>query len=787
MSTPEDLRRLIEDLRVRAERAELLADQERREKEKEKARGDELKARGDELKARGDAMAARAAELEARQAPTRLLDYIRGVDQNVFAAFTVERASSALSQGTTAVGGRFYPQHFKPWPDFESTHATLFSTLVRVFDDDGGAYFPSPVSIETTGGDISPAAADEQDLRPFIRASIEKPAARIISKYLDIVQHPTIASIRFRNNAYGLDIGRSDEPELQQHPHDETDQQRQQEQRVMHERRLQKHSSPVKTVGVPDRWAFAERRDEPTTIHILVAEYKAAHRLPAAKIRAVLSAPPTDDFFPRAAKQDGLSSEGKGSVLVAKVLCQAYHYMVTSGLEFGYVASGEGLVLLRVPETDANTLHYVWFVFPSASVPGAEDNTAVPREPQDTAVSYLASLSMLALDSTPRSSEWISDAISRLQRWPGPKVATASPATGPQLRRPDRDGGGGDGGGGGAGGNDGQSASKGLATEQSAAHRGVKRARRSEQAGNNPSTTTTTRTPAVTPSTPSPRRFIVEPPTLPYCTQACLHGLVCGLPLDNKCPNATLHAAAGPCSSSVGATRHALTARDVRACVVAQLAKNMDKDCECLDKYGCFGRYGVLFKITVTGYGYTFVAKGVQYHHRTVLEREAAVYRCLETFQGRLIPICLGVIELERDIPLHSCAFVSHLMLLSFAGPDLGARSLKTKAELFPKDVDWLAETDRTWDELAAAGLRDDDLRERNVAWNAEVGRVMQFDFDQATVLLSPPAPTPTSSLRSCSPPPPSSPLQSPLLSKTDLSAYHDGGMQRDNGLEAAT
>ncbi|CAK7225047.1 hypothetical protein SCUCBS95973_005728 [Sporothrix curviconia] len=58
------------------------------------------------------------------------------------------------------------------------------------------------------------------------------------------------------------------------------------------------------------------------------------------------------------------------------------------------------------------------------------------------------------------------------------------------------------------------------------------------------------------------------------------------------------------------------TAGGVRERIVAQL---MDKDCQCLD------RCGALFKLAVTGYGYTFVAKGVQAPHRRYLEDEAAV------------------------------------------------------------------------------------------------------------------------------------------------------------------
>ncbi|OAA63568.1 metalloprotease m41 [Niveomyces insectorum RCEF 264] len=769
MSTPEDVQRLLKELKDLKERAETA-----------ETRAQSAETRAETAETQAKLEKSRADELATRQAPTRLLDYIRHVDQNMSAAFTVEQSSST-SLGVTSVEGRFYPQHFQPWHDFAGTHNELFNMLVQTFANDGGAYFPSILSIETLGGDISPAAADEQDLRPFIRASIEKPAALIVSKYLEIVNHPAVTAIRFRNNAYGLNIGRSEE-QLQQ----QLEEEQQQQQRG----RPRKRRSPARAVGVPDRWAVASNRDGEKT-HVLVAEYKAAHRLPAKTLRPVMSAPPTDNFFPRAAKQDETSTSSAavpGSVLVAKVLCQAYHYMITSGLEFGYVASGEGLVLLRILERDPNTLYYFWSVFPSQNA--ANDNpptNVVLRAPRDTAMAYLASLSILGIDSTPRPSEWIDAAKRKLKRWPGPKKAAAPLSDTFSLLPPphkdghDDSGGGGGGGGSGSGVSGGESSSSGLAGSVSlrlvGTQSALKRSRGSEPAGGHQTTTTA----APAPSTPFTRPFVVEPPTLPYCTQACLQGLLHGgLPLDKQCPNVKLHGGAG--SFAVEADSHVLTAREVRALVVAQLAKNMDKDCECLDKYGCFGRFGVLFKITVTGYGYTLVAKGVQRRHRSVLEREAAVYRGLQSFQGRLIPVCLGLLDLERSVPLHSCACVSHMLLLSYVGPDLGVHSFQTKKALFPSGVDWAVETERTWDELAAAGLQDNDRREQNVAWNDEVGRVMQFDFDQAFIPVPSPVPSPNPSpgpLRS-SPPPP----RSPLLAKRDLNAYQHDENEQNEGLQ---
>ncbi|CAK7212574.1 hypothetical protein SCUCBS95973_001510 [Sporothrix curviconia] len=172
--------------------------------------------------------------------------------------------------------------------------------------------------------------------------------------------------------------------------------------------------------------------------------------------------------------------------------------------------------------------------------------------------------------------------------------------------------------------------------------------------------------------------------------------------MDDKCPNAALHRAAGALSSPGPDSQkqnHVLTVHDVLA-----------------------------------GTGYTFVAKGVQYQHRRVLQHEAGIYSALNTFQGRLVPVCLGVVELGCDIPLHSCACVSHLMLMSHAGCDL--------CTALPKGWDWRTETERTWNELQAAGLFDEDQHSQNTAWNPEANWVMQFDFDQAS-FSGPPTATP--------------------------------------------
>ncbi|EFX01415.1 hypothetical protein CMQ_6357 [Grosmannia clavigera kw1407] len=705
--------------KAHAEKEKVHAEKEKKRADLERIRADQENARAEKEKAQAEQEKARADLQERREKPSCFVDYVRNTEEILFRTFCIEPAVTAVSKTagsantTTSVSAKFYPKRLRPW-DFHNVQPALFETLATTFGDE--PLFPALTDVVGVGRDMGPGPADEQDLRSFIRTAIEKPAARVVT-----------------------DLGLGEPSQA----------------------------------DVPDRWCVGYNHDG-SLVHVLVGEYKAAHKLPAQKLCTVLSRPPKEDFFIQAVRQMGKTSSTESStvaaplpanvsrtaptineeqeletedIFVARVICQAYHYMIASGLEFGYVASGDGFIFLRVLEDDPQTLYYFWSVFPVSSVPeqithqGNDDagNLAVIfRKPHQTALVYLASLCMLAVKSVIRPMSWIDAREKDLKRWPAPydevvpisTMALLPPALDPPNK--DKD----------SGEDNGRAGSGGKGSRGES----TKRPRSSYLSESSHSTHTSDST--KTASTP----FTIELPTLPYCTQACLHGLCIGAPLDSRCPNVALHRAARPQQSQqLQQEGHPLTAAEVRGRIVAQLAQNMDKDCECLEKWGFFGAYGVLFKLAVIGYGYTFVAKGVQAPHRHVLEGEADVYTAMAAYQGRLLPVFLGLVDLERPLPLHSLARVPHLMLLSYAGPPL------------PHDMDWEPEANRTTAELRAAGLCNEDVRPANLAWNKEAGRMMQLDFDQASVQL----------------PKRQALLRSPLLAKRELNAAHDDGGER--------
>ncbi|CAK7241664.1 MAG: hypothetical protein STHCBS139747_003132 [Sporothrix thermara] len=708
-----------------------------------------------------------------------LIDFIEHMEDAIFSTFFIERSASRNAETTpTKVSNKMYPPAFRPWPDFETQHLAAFAALRDSLGD--GRHFASPYSVEVLRKRLAGkrAIADEVDVRSFIDAAIETPVSEILKAHLSAL-HPGVEhSVHFQNNAYRLlDVGGSSA----------------------------KRTSPDKDLQ-PDRWVFLyELEDEinindEKTVNILVGECKSPQKLKITTLQTVMATMSHDTFFKDAiwgakkmeqGEKQGAGTDNEnrsdaprvpGHVRVAKALCQTYHYMIGSGCEYGYIASGNSLVLLRVEED--LTLLYHCAGFPVPHVKNAEERRQQNRglrQAHETAIAYLASLALWGSRSVPRQGHWIQSAKETCPRWP--KMEEEKKNKDDQLasytpRGPDSDdtdnAGGSAGGTGGTGGDSSNRDSGHLTTMRLPQASGPRKRGRSPQRRQEPSKDEVEA--VLSPSASRlTRTFVVEPPRLPYCTQACLLGLVRGLALDNNCPNVVLHRQArrrdekiraaravgnylqslrgsggggggggddghdgtnSPDSLSIsnGSDGHPLTAAMVRARIVAQITANMAKDCECTAPHSSKARYGLFFKLAVTGYGYTFVGKGVQAWHRDVLEREATVYNAVPHVQGRLIPVFLGIVDLDRPMPMPNLTEIAHLMLMSYAGPDF------TRRRQLPKDVNLTAECDRTMWELRRAGVIDEDVRDPNVAWNAEVRRVMHFDFDMVDLSCLPKA-----------------------------------------------
>jgi hypothetical protein len=202
-------------------------------------------------------------------------------------------------------------------------------------------------------------------------------------------------------------------------------------------------------------------------------------------------------------------------------------------------------------------------------------------------------------------------------------------------------------------------------------------------------------------------------------------GLKRGLDLDSNCPNVLSH------RSAEGGTRHPIDAHEFTRLVGERLRKNPYRDCEALDGWGKMGATGVLFKLELAPYGYTFVGKGTLLPHPRRLEHESQIYARLDRIQGEVVPVHLGLAQLDRGYILPGGARVFYMMLMSWCGETM-ENMVATGTGAGAADL--AAEVRRSSQAVWAEGVDHGDEREANQLWNDERRRVMLIDFDRATL-----------------------------------------------------
>lgn len=168
----------------------------------------------------------------------------------------------------------------------------------------------------------------------------------------------------------------------------------------------------------------------------------------------------------------------------------------------------------------------------------------------------------------------------------------------------------------------------------------------------------------------------------PYCTQKCLLGLVKGGLLDARCPNMALHHRQSSSShnhdrSPIGTcVRHPIAHAEFLELLLEQLERSLDDGITPLAQGGA---RGVLFKVSLLKYGYTFVSKGTVKAFVKDLKHEAAVYERLQPIQGTYVPVFLGIVDLRlmnRVYYYNHRVYVIHMTFLSWGGCEFDATRL---------------------------------------------------------------------------------------------------------------
>ncbi|KAI1473328.1 hypothetical protein F4774DRAFT_62557 [Daldinia eschscholtzii] len=370
--------------------------------------------------------------------------------------------------------------------------------------------------------------------------------------------------------------------------------------------------------------------------------------------------------------------------LTASAITQTYHYMIECGLEYSTLTIGEAIIFLKIDWKEPGTLLYHL----------TEPNHEVLAHPNDseicTAVGQYLAFTLMAFGSPGErrvhDQQERHKAKSNLKPWAEDFETTVKALSKVALSDYSPD-------------------------FQPTTYRAVERSPYLLRNSNNCQKS---------PDTPTPVKRTEQ-----YCTQKCLLGLVQGGFLDPKCPNIALHCKNGPTKA-----RHPVNHKEWLKLLWEQLTQSWGDGITKLDQGGACG---VLFRITLLVYGYTFVAKGTVRALINDLKHEAAVYNRLKPIQGHHVPVFLGAIDLrETDIIYYYDfkVYIVYMMLLSWGG-DRIENDLTTNE--MGKDLKSMAIMSLR--AIHEHGVIHEDVRLANLLFNQEVKKVVVIDFERSSLL----------------------------------------------------
>ncbi|KAF5978417.1 metalloprotease [Fusarium coicis] len=654
------------------------------------------------------------------------------------------------STGFTKVEGKYYPKWLRPWTSsMNAQRQGHFEAIRRVCGE--RRLFHQESTTRDLGSTIHrKRAGNENAVDHFEKLAVEDPVWEILCPAWDdeeLRKEYRCMGLRFSNNIRDFTQPSDNVLDAGEGLSEEWPERRRRtgpNKRAASEQRVKPPPTKPDGAGVRTRLGGDESL-------AFVYDYKAVHKVALEHLKpAVVKETLFMEVMERINSNKSLSDaklrvQDRAEELVAMMLTQVFDYMVRYGVAYGYIAAGESLLLLHIDRANLQTL-YCHPCMPNEDVGESSDGHLADDKVSYTAAAQLASFCLLSLRSEALKGAPLDAAFRKaeaeLKKWREPyddmarlvgvedtnsSSASSSQATevsefmssaAPASREVS------------------------LRSRTSCRSTAVLRRGEADEEDDGPDGDTCqswARTDVSKrkegPSSGSSEggeeeeddEMSESAPVKQYCTQACLLGLKRGLDLDSECPNVLSH------RSAEGGTRHPIDAHDFARLVGERLRKNPYRDCEALDGWRKMGATGVLFKLELAPYGYTFVGKGAT--ESNPLEHETKIYTQLDRIQGQVVPVYLGLVQLDQGHILPGGARVFHMMLMSWCG-ETTANTAVANAGSGATDLE--AEVRRSSQAVCAEGVNHGDESETNRLWNNERRCVMLIDFDRATLRPNP-------------------------------------------------
>ena len=638
-------------------------------------------------------------------------------------AIRVETNATLTTQGdATNPANRLFPKRIVPWDDFPRLQEKVWDKFNTEPVFIAQNLFPSNNQLEYVRGNIRPIYS-EDSLRRFERDTVDN----IVENIIDILTQDNTLRPKFRLEGRVTFEDRAN-PEATP----EVSLEEGIEQLYVNDPFAQPHRQATghgrqraggRTQGARSARRRNRRADQ-FCVHVVsderripayAVEFKAPHKLTMSELIAGLHEMETArDVI----NKDGDTFEFHATHLVAAVITQLFSYMIDSGVQYGYLCTGEAFIFLHIPEDP--TLVYYYLCVPNRDVQ-VDDEYRLHR----TAVGQVLAFTLNALAVAPPSQEWHDAAQEKLSTWKveyldvlqgiPPSVRKEPPSSEykplswkpvqrspyntrsrthcqPGRVTPER------------------KSSEGSSSDSDLPSPSVVRSasRRSGRGGRGRGQSSRGQR-----KPPSSRDSAGETTTRQYCTMKCIRGLATRDRLDPACPNVHEH----------GTERHSLSPREFTRRLHAQLQYDRKEGFEQL--HVC-GRTGYLLKATLLRYGYTIVIKATTAQEEHNLRTETASYSRLRPLQGYQIPVCVGHFKPRIAYWYHG-QLMAHMMILSWSGARAQKFINQENSSFFHDERDKLVKMLRSY----GAVHRDNEWR--NILWNSSASCLVMIDFEDVS------------------------------------------------------